>query len=338
MSIKRMVIVAVVAVPLFIMLLFGAFLVAVLEDGDMEPSYEYGLDLSDKVKAYAWLVGDTAAEYGIHEYEKYLLAIMMVETGGEGNDVMQSLGNSDLAEDEKTPGASISAAVAYFAELLQRAAEKGCDLNTVIQAYNYGGEYIDYVADRGGEHSFELSSSYAAMKSGGKMVEYNNPVAVEQNGGWRYNYGNMFYVYLVRQYLASEELPSDIAGKILGEAQKYEGYPYVWGGSNPQTSFDCSGLVQWCYGQAGISMPRTAQEQYDAVQHLELEEAKPGDLVFFTGTYQTQNYITHVGIYAGDGKMIHAGDPIGYSYLDSSYWRVHFVCIGRYKQPVVSGD
>ena len=150
--------------------------------------------------------------------------------------------------------------------------------------------------------------------------------------------GNMFYVYLVRQYLASEELPADIAGKILGEAQKYEGYPYVWGGSNPQTSFDCSGLVQWCYGQAGISMPRTAQEQYEAVQNLELEEAKPGDLVFFTGTYQTQNYITHVGIYAGDGKMIHAGNPIGYSYLDSSYWRAHFVCIGRYKQPVVSGE
>ena len=90
----------------------------------------------------------------------------------------------------------------------------------------------------------------------------------------------MFYVYLVKQYLESEPLPADTANAVLAEAYKYQGWKYVQGGSSPQTSFDFSRLTQWCFGQAGVSLPRTAQEQYEAVQHLELEEAQPGDLVF----------------------------------------------------------
>lgn len=332
MRIKRIILIAVAAVPLFILLLFGMFLIAVVKEDGEAPSYETGQDLPDKVREYAWQVGDVCEKNGIGEYYRYLLAIMAVESGGEGNDVMQSLGQSGLAEEDKTPGLSIETACAYFAALLQKANEVGCDLDTVIQAYNYGADYIDYVAVRGKEHTFALACSYAEVKSNGVKVEYTNPIAIKKNGGWRYDYGNMFYVYLVKQYLEAGELATDTVSAILNEALKYEGWGYVWGGASPETSFDCSGLVQWCYGQAGITLPRTAQEQYDAVQHLEAEEAKPGDLVFFTGTYRTENFITHVGIYAGDGKMFHAGNPIGYANLNTPYWQEHFVCIGRVKQ------
>lgn len=106
---------------------------------------------------------------------------------------------------------------------------------------------------------------------------------------------------------------------IIQEALKYRGWSYVWGGSSPSTSFDCSGLTSWCYGVAGLSLPRTAQQQYDAMQHITLDEAVPGDLVFFTNTTNSGNYITHVGIYLGDNKMFHAGDPIGYADLTGRY-------------------
>lgn len=101
---------------------------------------------------------------------------------------------------------------------------------------------------------------------------------------------------------------------------------------NPNTSFDCSGLVQWCYGKAGISLPRTAQAQYDATQHLPLSQAKAGDLVFFHSTYNAGSYVTHVGIYVGNNQMYHAGDPIGYADLSSSYWQQHLIGAGRVKQ------
>ena len=97
-------------------------------------------------------------------------------------------------------------------------------------------------------------------------------------------------------------------------------------------SFDCSGLTQWCYGKAGISLPRTAQAQYDATQHIPLSQAQAGDLVFFHSTYNTSDYVTHVGIYVGNNQMYHAGNPIGYTDLTSAYWQQHIICAGRIKQ------
>ena len=101
---------------------------------------------------------------------------------------------------------------------------------------------------------------------------------------------------------------------------------------NPNTSFDCSGLTQWCYGKAGISLPRTAQAQYDATQHLPLSQAKAGDLVFFHSTYNAGSYVTHVGILVSPTQMYHAGNPIGYADLSSSYWQQHLIGAGRVKQ------
>ncbi len=168
--------------------------------------------------------------------------------------------------------------------------QKGIDdLNVVIQSYNYGGGYADYVAKNGKKHSFNLAENFAKNKSYGTKVTYTNPIAVSKNGGWRYNYGNMFYVELVNQYLTVKQFSNETVQAVMNEALKYQGWKYVYGGSNPNTSFDCSGLTQWCYGKAGISLPRTAQAQYDATQHIPLSQAQAGDLVFFHSTYNTSD-------------------------------------------------
>lgn len=92
------------------------------------------------------------------------------------------------------------------------------------------------------------------------------------------------------------EFDNQTVQAIMDEALKYQGYPYVFGGASPETSFDCSGLTLWCFGKVGITLPRIAQAQYDATQHIPLTEAKAGDLVFFHSTYDTSDYVTHVGI------------------------------------------
>ena len=143
---------------------------------------------------------------------------------------------------------------------------------------------------------------------------------------------SLSYVQLVTQYLVTTEFDDDTVQAIMDEALKFEGWKYVYGGASPTTSFDCSGLTQWTYGKAGINLPRTAQQQYDVTRHIPLLEAKAGDLVFFHSTYNAGSYITHIGIYLGDNRMFHAGDPIGYADLTSSYWQQHLVGAGRIKQ------
>ena len=123
-------------------------------------------------------------------------------------------------------------------------------------------------------------------------------------------------------YLADETFAA-----ILKEAEKYVGYPYVWGGSSPSTSFDCSGFVSYVYNQCGWDFGRLgAQGLYNISTRT--SSPKPGDLVFFTGTYDTLG-ISHVGIYVGDGWMLHCGDPISYANLNTSYWQSHFYAYGK---------
>ncbi len=290
-------------------------------------SEETLINVSAEVLAYRPLVTRYCSEYGIPEYVDYILAIMQVESGGKGKDVMQSSESLGLPPNSLEPEDSIRQGCACFATLATSAKANGCDINAAIQAYNYGGSYIPYVAGRGKRHTFELAESFSKEKSGGVKVTYTNPAAVAKNGGWRYNYGNMFYVELVRQHIGTSAIPGEFAKAVFDEALKYEGYPYVFGGTAP-SAFDCSSLTQWCYKAAGASIPRTAQAQYDAMGHISLGEAKAGDLLFFKGTYATSDYITHVGIYAGGGRMFHAGDPLGYTDINTPYWQNHFVCAG----------
>ena len=124
-------------------------------------------------------------------------------------------------------------------------------------------------------------------------------------------------------YLADETFAT-----LIEEAEKYLNYPYVWGGSSPETSFDCSGFVSYVLTNSGLRNTGRlgAQGLYNI--STPVSTPQPGDLVFFTGTYDTPG-VSHCGIYVGDGMMLHCGDPIQYSNLNTSYWQSHFYAYGR---------
>ena len=126
-----------------------------------------------------------------------------------------------------------------------------------------------------------------------------------------------------------EALDDEVFAAIIKEAEKYLGYPYVWGGSSPSTSFDCSGFVSWVINHSGWDVGRLgAQGLCNICTPVSSVNVKPGDLVFFTGTYDTPG-VSHVGIYVGNNMMIHCGDPISYANLNSNYWQSHFYRYGR---------
>ena len=126
-----------------------------------------------------------------------------------------------------------------------------------------------------------------------------------------------------------EALDDEVFAAIIKEAEKYLGYPYVWGGSSPSTSFDCSGFVSWVINHSGWDVGRLgAQGLCNICTPVSSFNVKPGDLVFFTGTYDTPG-VSHVGIYVGNNMMIHCGDPISYANLNSNYWQSHFYRYGR---------
>ncbi len=276
----------------FSLLLFVAILFSDEQDSGISNIHYGGVNVSAEVLAHKPMVEKYAKEYGVEEYVNILLAIIQVESGGTAEDVMQSSESLGLPPNSLSTEESIKQGVKYFSELLASSERLSVDLESVIQSYNYGGGFLGYVANRGNKYTFELAQSFSKEYSGGEQVSYPNPIAIPINGGWR----------------------------------------YVYGGASPTTSFDCSGLTQWTYGKAGINLPRTAQQQYDVTQHIPLSEAQAGDLVFFHSTYNAGSYITHVGIYLGNNRMFHAGDPIGYADLTSPYWQQHLVGAGRIKQ------
>ena len=131
--------------------------------------------------------------------------------------------------------------------------------------------------------------------------------------------------------IPGEALTDEKFRKMITEAEKYLGYPYVWGGSSPSTSFDCSGFVSWVINHCGNGWNvgrLTADGLKNICAIIPRSEAKPGDLIFFQGTYNTTG-ASHVAIYVGNGMMIHCGNPIQYASIDTAYWQAHFYCIGR---------
>ena len=131
--------------------------------------------------------------------------------------------------------------------------------------------------------------------------------------------------------IPGEALTDEKFRKMITEAEKYLGYPYVWGGSSPSTSFDCSGFVSWVINHCGNGWNvgrQTANGLMGKCDIISKSEAKPGDLIFFQKTYNTSG-ASHVGIYVGNGMMIHCGNPISYASIDTNYWRQHYYCMGR---------
>ena len=144
------------------------------------------------------------------------------------------------------------------------------------------------------------------------------------SGGGSYDPGSDYTI-------PGEALSDPAFAALISEAEKYLGWPYVWGGSSPSTSFDCSGFVCWVYTASGVhSLPRTtATGIFNQCSYVSPADAKPGDLIFFTKTYACDGPVSHVGIYVGGGMMIHAGDPIKYASINTSYWQEHFYAFGR---------
>ncbi|MCL1855038.1 MAG: C40 family peptidase [Clostridia bacterium] len=149
--------------------------------------------------------------------------------------------------------------------------------------------------------------------------------------GWRYASTLRAYT---RYDIPEELLEDETFARIIAEAEKYLGYPYVWGGDSPETSFDCSGFVSYVFTNSGVrNVGRLgATGLYGACKKITAEEARPGDLVFFEGTIPRADGVTHVGIYVGNGWMIHCGSPIGYANLSDSYFKQHFFGYGRLVQ------
>ena len=148
-------------------------------------------------------------------------------------------------------------------------------------------------------------------------------------------FGNDIYATPGGEYtdydIPGEALTDTRFANMIREAEKYLGYPYVWGGASPSTSFDCSGFVSWVINNCGNGWNvgrQTADGLRSCCAYVSPSEAKPGDLIFFQGTYNTPG-ASHVGIYVGDNMMIHCGNPIQYANISSAYWQEHFMAFGR---------
>ena len=164
------------------------------------------------------------------------------------------------------------------------------------------GMYVTYMATLGNRPDLFPGSGYIGKYVEGSYTDYDIP---------------------------PKALDDEVFAAIIKEAEKYLGYPYVWGGSSPSTSFDCSGFVSWVINHSGWDVGRLgAQGLCNICTPVSSVNVKPGDLVFFTGTYDTPG-VSHVGIYVGNNMMIHCGDPISYANLNSSYWQSHFYRYGR---------
>lgn len=170
----------------------------------------------------------------------------------------------------------------------------------------------------------------------------NDPQAIDWYVLLNSSFGNRDYLWDTTAYqgylpggmsyeIPPEALRDEQFRKMITEAEKYLGYPYVWGGSSPSTSFDCSGFVSWVINNCGNGWNvgrLTADGLRSSCTYVAPAQAKPGDLIFFQGTYDTPG-ASHVGIYVGNGMMIHCGNPIQYTSIETNYWQQHFLCFGR---------
>lgn len=161
-------------------------------------------------------------------------------------------------------------------------------------------------------------------------------ILLETKGNKAYLFAGDIYAYTDSEYLhyqiPGEALTDVQFAAMIQEAEKYLGKKFVWGGSSPESGFDCSGFVSWVLNHSGWSVGRqTANGLYRSSTRITAEEAKPGDLIFFQGTYETSG-ASHVGIYVGNNMMIHCGNPISYAPIDTNYWKQHFYGFGRLPQ------
>ncbi|MEE3482464.1 MAG: C40 family peptidase, partial [Lachnospiraceae bacterium] len=281
-------------------------------------------DVSLKTEAFRPTIESVAEEYELQDYTEILLAIMELESGGDAvvsnNDLMGafkgvardafiSANGRDISTDD-----SIRSAAATLAQLVAYGKTLNVDRKTIIQAYNYGQAFIDYIAQNyGGCYSDEAALAFITDPATGiAATEFDT------------NYANK-----VMEKLEGTPMAPESYAAVESEMLKYEGVKYVWGGNTPE-GFDCSGLIQYVYGTLGVKLPHSAQDMYYSSKPVSSSDVQPGDLVFFTGTADTGKYVTHVGIYTGPGQMYAAGGSgVGYTNIGTQYWQTHLLGYGR---------
>lgn len=226
-----------------------------------------------------------------------------------------------------------------------------------VTAAAYDSHYGNYVAIEIDGYTTKYAHMDSLSVSSGQTVEKGAVIGTTGNTGsstgshlhieclYNGEYYNPLFYFDVGEGTLYGETPGGLPGNaippdayddasvqaLMEEAAKYLGFPYVWGGSSPSTSFDCSGFVCWVFTNSGVhNLPRTtAQGIYDQCTSVSASDAKAGDIIFFTGTYNSAGAVSHVGIYCGNGTMIHCGDPISYASTNSPYWQSHFYSFGR---------
>lgn len=226
-----------------------------------------------------------------------------------------------------------------------------------VTAAAYDSHYGNYVAIEIDGYTTKYAHMDSLNVSAGQTVEKGAVIGTTGNTGsstgshlhieclYNGEYYNPLFYFDVGEGTLYGETPGGLPGNaippdayddasvqaLMEEAAKYLGFPYVWGGSSPSTSFDCSGFVCWVFTNSGVhNLPRTtAQGIYDQCTPVSASDAKAGDIIFFTGTYNSAGAVSHVGIYCGNGTMIHCGDPISYASINSPYWQSHFYSFGR---------
>lgn len=293
------------------------------------------INLSDDVKSYEETVSIYCSDYDIEDYVVYILAIMMVESEGGGNDVM-GIGDLNI-----TPEESINKGCKIFSDNLKKAQKLGCNTDSVVQAYNYGSDFLDYVSKNGKNYTFELAEKYANVKSDGKIETYNNKIA-ESYGGWKYIYGNMFYVLLVKQYI-STAVGSDLATyalQFVGEGHErfttYESKNSLAFGADWCAMFVCycadnlgyidDGTLFWFNGCTTAFNRMLVEDTFEySIAYCGSYVPKSGDLIFFTDNGGSSSY--HVGIVTGiNGQWISTVEGNTGSSSISPYWMGSSVC------------
>lgn len=308
-------------------------LTATMSEDDVSPGGIGGpfapgtASVSPEVMRWEPLVRKYAAQHGIEAMTPLILALIQQESSGTQLDVMQSSESQGYPPGYFTdPEESIKYGLMHFADCYKKS---NGDQNISLQCYNYGTGYAGYALEKGGythENAQAFSAKQTALNNY-KCASWRSAEAVSNN----WCYGDPDYVPHVLRYYQAGSGGGPVAGgdelfkKVMDEAIKYQGWPYVWAGRTPQTSFDCSGLIQWVYGQAGVNLNGTAETQFNITQRT--NDPQPGDLIFFQGTYKPG--ISHVGIYVGNNRMYHAGGPIGYADLNNPYWQQHFAGYGK---------
>lgn len=290
----------IVGVIFFIIIIFSMFFQVFVSDGNNQP---------EAPASYQSFVSDMQACYRMLDAEVDTLN-QKIQAGKLDKDEIHAVFYTlYFGEEKNMPPAFYTQFVDCFVE--QNTDENGNSLVTAVNkeaAYQKLEDLVGYEIPKTCRE--QIDTLYAALKYGaGQTSQKEDHIAS----------------------VPPEALTDSTFVKLMTEATKYIGFPYVWGGSTPATSFDCSGFICWSYTNSGVyNLPRTtAQGIYEQCEKIDSSEAKPGDLIFFTGTYTTSDAVTHLGIYCGGNTMLHCGNPIGYASIQSDYWSSHFYGFGR---------